>query len=145
MSVGDLKDYGNKGNNFPWQLKMLKGLQSIITSVIDLIPFLNSIITNTNVLSKVPYYYRVDVTHPLAINLSIRLSVYELDSEIESFIALQISVICLSNLSLILTNLTESLIRFTTLTNVPNLRVLCAANKRCLQGQNHISWALRSI
>jgi hypothetical protein len=72
MSVGDLKDYGNKGNNFPWQLKMLKGLQSIITSVIDLIPFLNSIITNTNVLSKVPYYYRVDVTHPLAINLPVK-------------------------------------------------------------------------
>ena len=27
MSIGNLKDYGNKGNNFPWQLKMLKGLQ----------------------------------------------------------------------------------------------------------------------
>ena len=27
MSVGDLKDYGNKGNNFPWQLKMLQGQQ----------------------------------------------------------------------------------------------------------------------
>ena len=30
MSVGDLKDYGNKGNNFPWQLKMLQGLQQMI-------------------------------------------------------------------------------------------------------------------
>jgi len=30
MSIGNLKDYGNKGNNFPWQLKMLQGLQSII-------------------------------------------------------------------------------------------------------------------
>ena len=30
MSVGDLKDYGNKGNNFPWQLKMLQGLQAMI-------------------------------------------------------------------------------------------------------------------
>lgn len=29
MSVGDLKDYGNKGNNFPWQLKMLQGLQCV--------------------------------------------------------------------------------------------------------------------
>ena len=29
MSIGNLKDYGNKGNNFPWQLKMLKGLQCI--------------------------------------------------------------------------------------------------------------------
>ena len=30
MSIGNLQDYGNKGNNFPWQLKMLKGLQGII-------------------------------------------------------------------------------------------------------------------
>ena len=37
MSVGDLKDYGNKGNNFPWQLKMLKGLQGIINAI-TLIP-----------------------------------------------------------------------------------------------------------
>lgn len=29
MSIGNLKDYGNKGNNFPWQLKMLEGLQAI--------------------------------------------------------------------------------------------------------------------
>lgn len=27
MSIGNLKDYGNKGNNFPWQLKMLVGQQ----------------------------------------------------------------------------------------------------------------------
>lgn len=26
MSVGNLKTYGNKGNNFPFQLKTLKGL-----------------------------------------------------------------------------------------------------------------------
>ena len=38
MSVGDLKDYGNKGNNFPWQLKMLKGLQGIINAIVA-IPF----------------------------------------------------------------------------------------------------------
>lgn len=30
MSIGNLKDYGNKGNNFPWQLKVLEGLQAII-------------------------------------------------------------------------------------------------------------------
>jgi hypothetical protein len=29
MSIGDLKDYGNKGNNFPWQLKMLQGMQCV--------------------------------------------------------------------------------------------------------------------
>ena len=30
MSVGNLKDSGNQGNNFPWQLKMLQGLQAIL-------------------------------------------------------------------------------------------------------------------
>lgn len=30
MSIGDLITNGNKGNNFPWQLKMLQGLQGII-------------------------------------------------------------------------------------------------------------------
>ena len=35
MSIGNLQDYGNKGNNFPWQLKMLKGLQGIIDALIS--------------------------------------------------------------------------------------------------------------
>jgi hypothetical protein len=34
MSVGDLKTDGLKGNNFPWQLKMLIGLQGIINAII---------------------------------------------------------------------------------------------------------------
>lgn len=29
MSIGNLKTSGNKGNNFPWQFKMLKGLQDL--------------------------------------------------------------------------------------------------------------------
>jgi hypothetical protein len=33
MSVGNLKTDGQKGNNFPWQLKMLQGLQGIIDSL----------------------------------------------------------------------------------------------------------------
>lgn len=33
MSIGNTKDYGNKGNNFPWQLQMLKGLQGIIDAL----------------------------------------------------------------------------------------------------------------
>jgi hypothetical protein len=42
MSIGNLKDSGNQGNNFPWQLKMLQGLQALIDSsccqdIIDLI------------------------------------------------------------------------------------------------------------
>ena len=32
MSIGNLKTEGNKGNNFPWQYKMLLGLQGIIDS-----------------------------------------------------------------------------------------------------------------
>ena len=27
MSIGNTKEYGNKGNNFPFQLKSLQGLQ----------------------------------------------------------------------------------------------------------------------
>lgn len=29
MSIGDLITNGNKGNNFPWQLKMLQGMQCV--------------------------------------------------------------------------------------------------------------------
>jgi hypothetical protein len=32
MSIGNLKSEGNKGNNFPWQHKVLLGLQGIIDS-----------------------------------------------------------------------------------------------------------------
>jgi hypothetical protein len=32
MSIGNLKDYGNKGNNFPWQLKMLQGLNALLSA-----------------------------------------------------------------------------------------------------------------
>jgi len=34
-SIGDLKNSGLQGNNFPWQLKMLKGLQGIIDTQCD--------------------------------------------------------------------------------------------------------------
>jgi hypothetical protein len=51
MSIGNLKDYGNKGNNFPWQLKMLMGqecactaLQSIEANTDDLEPLLIQIL-----------------------------------------------------------------------------------------------------
>jgi hypothetical protein len=33
MSIGNLKDSGNQGNNFPWQLKVLQGLQAIFDEV----------------------------------------------------------------------------------------------------------------
>lgn len=31
MSIGNLKDYGNKGNNFPFQYRVLKGITDIMT------------------------------------------------------------------------------------------------------------------
>jgi len=54
MSIGNLKDYGNKGNNFPWQLKMLQGLQSIInntggTCCNDILTLLQPRVKNTSV------------------------------------------------------------------------------------------------
>ena len=33
MSIGNLKDTGNMGNNFPYQYKVLSGLQGIINAV----------------------------------------------------------------------------------------------------------------
>jgi hypothetical protein len=33
MSIGNLKDSGNQGNNFPYQLKSLQGLQQIIDAL----------------------------------------------------------------------------------------------------------------
>ena len=35
MSVGNLNTEGNKKNNFPWQFKMLKGLQAIVDTIIS--------------------------------------------------------------------------------------------------------------
>ena len=54
MSVGDLKTDGLKGNNFPWQLKMLQGLQGIINAIIAIPP--------TPALSKVPVIERISGT-----------------------------------------------------------------------------------
>jgi hypothetical protein len=36
-SIGDLKNSGLQGNNFPWQLKMLEGLQKIYDEVLIII------------------------------------------------------------------------------------------------------------
>lgn len=57
MSIGNLKTDGNKGNNFPWQLRMLKGLQGIINAIIAIpapVP--------TPALSKVPVIKRISGT-----------------------------------------------------------------------------------
>lgn len=33
MSIGNLKDSGNQGNNFPWQYRVLLGLQGIVNAL----------------------------------------------------------------------------------------------------------------
>ena len=33
MSIGNLRDQGNQGKNFPWQLRMLNGLQAIANAL----------------------------------------------------------------------------------------------------------------
>lgn len=38
MSIGNLKDTGNKGNNFPYQLKTLQGLQQIADGISGFAP-----------------------------------------------------------------------------------------------------------
>ena len=63
MSIGNLQDYGNKGNNFPWQLKMLNGLQGIINAIIAIPP--------TPALSKIPVIERIGGT-TLSINVAIQ-------------------------------------------------------------------------
>jgi len=59
MSIGNLKDYGNKGNNFPWQHKMLQGLDAINNSI------------NTNLVSAGPMavdaFGRQRVSNPLTL------------------------------------------------------------------------------
>lgn len=46
MSIGNLKDEGNKGNNFPWQLKMLQGISAVYDGIASLVT--TGITTNPN-------------------------------------------------------------------------------------------------
>ena len=56
MSIGNLKDYGNKGNNFPWQLKVLQGLQTLIDNNCcnDIAGFLDDILTKLQSAERTP-------------------------------------------------------------------------------------------
>ena len=61
MSIANIKDSGNQGNNMPWQWKMLQGIQAIatatstpLTCVDDSVTICNANIdafTFTNILS----------------------------------------------------------------------------------------------
>jgi hypothetical protein len=81
MSIGNLKDSGNQGNNFPWQWKMLQGIQAIVdatsaplTCVEDSVTICNDNIdafTFTNILG-VGESLNVNIanTIPLEVNIT---------------------------------------------------------------------------
>ena len=48
MSIGNLKNSGNQGNNFPWQLKMLEGLQAIYDEVSEPLTCIEDSVTICN-------------------------------------------------------------------------------------------------
>ena len=56
MSIGNLKDYGNKGNNFPFQLKVLQGLQAVIDNscCVDILDLLSDIDTKLTSALRTP-------------------------------------------------------------------------------------------
>ena len=72
MSIGNLKTDGNKGNNFPYQLKVLQGLQCICDelkelnvdttaiekTLLDIETILQAIETNTTGVARVPGFRR---------------------------------------------------------------------------------------
>jgi hypothetical protein len=69
-SIGDLKNSGLQGNNFPWQLKMLKGLQALIDNgCCDQILALlapqerKAEVLNTNTTGTVPVCYSFSIAN----------------------------------------------------------------------------------
>ena len=77
MSIGDLKDYGNKGNNFPFQLKVLQGLQAVIDNnccdrILSVLDDINSklvseqrraLVLNTSTTGTVPVCYSFSIAN----------------------------------------------------------------------------------
>jgi hypothetical protein len=72
MSIGNLKTDGNKGNNFPYQLKVLQGLQcvcdqlkelnvdtaAIEATLLDIEVILQTVETNTTGVQRTPGFKR---------------------------------------------------------------------------------------
>jgi hypothetical protein len=77
MSIGNLKDEGNKGNNFPFQLKVLQGLQAVIDNnccdrILSTLDDINSklesvprraIVLNTSTTGTVPVCYSFSIAN----------------------------------------------------------------------------------
>ena len=56
MSIGNLKDSGNQGNNFPFQLKVLQGLQAVLDNncCVDILTVLSDIDVKLRPLERTP-------------------------------------------------------------------------------------------
>jgi hypothetical protein len=52
MSIGNLKDYGNKGNNFPFQLKVLRGFTELMTMFSQVITVIVQPIPKTTTIAR---------------------------------------------------------------------------------------------
>ena len=65
MSIGNLKDYGNKGNNFPWQLKVLEGLQKIYDFLVgsSLVTARTPVIASATGTGSVPLSYGFSIAN----------------------------------------------------------------------------------
>lgn len=86
MSIGNLKDSGNQGNNFPWQLKMLLGQQCACDQLTEILTELQGTI-DVNIVGGVTLevnldqnddqvqVYGSDLTAPIATDASGHLQV----------------------------------------------------------------------
>ena len=56
MSIGNLKDSGNQGNNFPFQLKVLQGLQAVLDNncCVDILAELSDINAKLRPFERTP-------------------------------------------------------------------------------------------
>ena len=71
MSIGNLKDTGNQGNNLPYQWKVLQGLQAILDEVAQPLTCVDDSVTicneNIDALTFTDDALNVNVTNPLGI------------------------------------------------------------------------------
>ena len=56
MSIGNLKDYGNKGNNFPFQLKVLQGITNILAVITGTSIVINPKVRTANIKRSIVYH-----------------------------------------------------------------------------------------
>ena len=70
MSIGNLKTEGNKGNNFPFQLKVLQGLSNLLTTNtgVERTPGLIRTTSAGNVNTVAATFYSVSVANVGAAN-----------------------------------------------------------------------------